>query len=219
MKKHLIFALIALFALLASGCAPAIHSAISHSSLEMDAKLEASVFLTPVAKGKQPTVYVRLTNTSGANADLVTELRSEFAKLGYALVDDPGKADYQVMANLLHMGDAVQGDPFANLQAHGADAALGSSIAALANARPAHILGYGGLAGAVGGVVNFAASKAFEVKTYSGVIDIRIVEQLTGKEHATRLAVTARQTNLDQTEALGLIGKTLAQRTAALFAG
>lgn len=218
MKNHLILTLIVLFALLASGCSPAIHNAISHSSLELDAKMEASVFLTPVAKGQQ-TMYIRVTNTSGTSVDLSSELRTEIGKLGITLVDDPGQADYVVMANLLHMGDAIKGDPFAALRAMGANAALGSSIAALANARPTHILGYGGLAGAVGGVVDFAASKAFEVKAYTGVIDIRIVEQPTGKEHATRLAVTAKQTNLDQGEALGLIGKTLAQRTAALFAG
>lgn len=164
MKKtlHVSIALCASLFLL-SGCAT--------SQLQTSAKMTQSVFVNPVAKEKR-TIFVSIKNTSGADLMLEPRIIQSLNNRGYTIVDDPDKASYVLMANVLYCNKKSENNVASGAMMGGAAGAIANSGS---NGRS---MAVAGLAGAVvGGLIG----KATEDSIYQMQVDIAIREKAKGK--------------------------------------
>jgi hypothetical protein len=192
-------------------CSPII-SSIEHAELDTDVIMSNSIFLTP--SPNENRLYARITNTSGdANMTFREKLLGRLTSNGYVLVDTPEQADYVLYANVLFMDEAKKFE--AKMGAF-----EGSSFGALAGAAAIDPTIGGAVAGwAIGAVGGTAAGLLLPVKTYVGVIDVKIIEKRNGKEttYINQIAVKAQQTRLDLIKAAIIISDKLADQVAAIF--
>ncbi len=153
--------------LLFSGCAT--------SQLQTSAKMTQSVFVNPVAKEKR-TIFVSMKNTSGADIMLEPRVVQTLINRGYSVIDDPEKASYVLMANVLYCNKKSENNVASGAMMGGAAGALANSGS---NGRS---MAVAGLAGAVvGGLIG----KATEDSIYQMQVDIVIREKAKGKVSAT----------------------------------
>ncbi|MDY6821040.1 MAG: complement resistance protein TraT, partial [Deferribacterota bacterium] len=211
LRKYIVLIIISFIGLYISSCSPII-SSIEHSELDTDVKFSKSVFLTPSEDRKK--IYVRVTNTSGNyNLNFKEKLIGYLANGGYKFVDNPDEADYELRANILFVDDVKK-----YKAAEGAFE--GSAFGALAGAAAIDPDIGGALAGwAVGAAAGAATGFLFPVKTFAGVVDVRVVENINGKQKddSLQVAVKATQTRLDKEKASLIISDKLAEQVAALF--
>ncbi len=152
--------------LLLSGCAT--------SQLQTSAKMTQSVFVNPVAKEKR-TIFVSMKNTSGTDIMLEPRVVQTLINKGYTVIDDPEKASYVLMANVLYCNKKSE-----NNVASGA--LMGGAAGAIANSGSnGRSMAAAGLAGAVvGGLIG----KATEDSIFQMQVDIVIREKAKGKVNA-----------------------------------
>lgn len=93
MKATKILASIVAAGVLFSGCAT--------TELQTAAKMSQSVFINPVAKEKR-VIFISARNTSGQSVDISQKLTSALMQKGYTITDDPEKATYILMTNILY---------------------------------------------------------------------------------------------------------------------
>ena len=153
--------------LLMSGCAT--------SQLQTSAKMTQSVFVNPVAKEKR-TIFVSMRNTSGVDVMLEPRVAQTLINKGYTVVDDPEKATYVLMANILYCNKKSENNV-------GSGAVMGGMAGAMANSGAnGRSMAAAGLAGAVvGGLIG----KATEDSIYQMQVDIAIREKAKGKVMAS----------------------------------
>lgn len=179
-KKSVLLALLAP-ALVLAGCAtasgPAPQSAsssgLSAGNMKLSVQMSSSIFLQPVSSSKR-TVFVSGHNTSGAQGLSFTGLiKKKLLEKGYTIANDPAKAQYMLMYNVLYVGKQNR-----NYTAVGA---LGGSfggalIGAAAGGNDTTTLA-GALTGAVaGGIVGDLLSQ----NRYMMVVDIQLEQRQTG---------------------------------------
>ncbi|MGB9811967.1 MAG: complement resistance protein TraT [Dictyoglomus turgidum] len=156
------------FMLQLTGCGQMI-TAIEHSDMQVKLKMTDTIFLDPVAKAKNKSVYVVVNNTSDMQevdtGMLQNLISSRLTAKGYQVVSDPSQAGYIIQANVLYMDyyretGTHEGALEGGLAGAGAGALLGQS-------RDTSIaLGLiGGLVGGIGGAL---IGKALKVETYAG---------------------------------------------------
>lgn len=152
--------------LVMSGCAT--------SQLQTSAKMTQSVFVNPVAKEKR-TIFVSMKNTSGADIMLEPRVVQTLINKGYTVVDDPEKATYVLMANILYCNKKSENNV-------GSGAVMGGMAGAMANSGAnGRSVAAAGLAGAVvGGLIG----KATEDSIFQMQVDIAIREKAKGKVNA-----------------------------------
>lgn len=152
---------------LMSGCAT--------SQLQTSAKMSQSVFVNPVAKEKR-TVFVSMRNTSGTDIMLEPRVAQTLMNKGYMIVDDPEKASYVLMANVLYCNKKSENNVASGAMMGGAAGALANSGS---NGRS---MAAAGLAGAVvGGLIG----KATEDTIFQMQVDIVIRDKAKGKVMAS----------------------------------
>jgi len=150
-----------------SGCAT--------SQLQTSAKMTQSVFVNPVAKEKR-TIFVSMKNTSGTDIMLEPRVVQTLINKGYSVIDDPEKASYVLMANVLYCNKKSENNVASGAMMGGAAGALANSGS---NGRS---MAVAGLAGAVvGGLIG----KATEDSIYQMQVDVVIREKAKGKVSAT----------------------------------
>lgn len=151
---------------LMSGCAT--------SQLQTSAKMSQSVFVNPVAKEKR-TIFISMKNTSGADIMLEPRVAQTLMNKGYMVVDDPERATYVLMANVLYCNKKSENNV-------GSGAMMGGAVGAIANSGSnGRSMAAAGLAGAVvGGLIG----KATEDSIYQMQVDIVIREKAKGKVNA-----------------------------------
>lgn len=244
-KLVLTYLLLAILIFQLSGCAT-IPEAIEHRDLRVGLKMTDTIFLDPVKKAQNRTVYVEVRNTSDlqeVNPEMVkTRLVEKLKAKGYKIVENPLDAGYILQINILYMDyyrktgareGALTGAAIGALAGAGAG---GRDVEALILAAAGAALGY------VGGAIIGAAIK---IETYAGVIDVQVQEKtdkpvvgelrteakqgtsttlVTTQEvktnyqtYRTRIAATAVKTNLKKEEAAPVIAEKLATQVAEIF--
>ncbi len=244
-KKHLAAGVVLILFMatsLLSGCAQTMQ-AIEHAKMTVNVKMSDTIFLDPVTLAKNRNAYIRVTNTSDMQEiDFDNQLRGRLGKKGITLVNDPTQAGYIIQANVLYMDYEKQGLTGDGMLVGGyggavAGASMGGDWAgALAGA---------GIGAVAGSLIGGAIGSAFKVETYAGVIDIQIQEKVEGgvkgimktdakqgtvtslstereiksdyQTYRTRIAATAKQTNIDRMEAAITVSERLAVQIANMF--
>jgi len=73
-------------------------NAIEHSDMQVKLKMTDTIFLDPIAKAKNRTVYIAVNNTSDMQevdtGMLQNLIASRLAAKGYQIVQDPSQAGY-----------------------------------------------------------------------------------------------------------------------------
>ncbi|MDI6714675.1 MAG: complement resistance protein TraT [Thermodesulfovibrio sp.] len=228
-----------------TGCGHMV-TAIEHSDMQVKLKMTDTIFLDPVIKAKNKTVYVAVNNTSDMQEVDTGMLQSLIAgrltAKGYQVVSDPSQAGYIIQVNVLYMDyyrqtGTREGALEGALAGAGAGALIGQS-------RDTSIaLGLiGGLVGGLGGAL---LGKAIKVETYAGVVDVELREKtdkpVTGQMvtnaqtgsattiqtkqeintnwqiYRTKIVCTAQQTNIDKNEAARAIAERIATQIGGMF--
>ena len=164
MKKtlHVSLALSAALVLM-TGCAT--------SELQTNARMTQSVFINPVAKEKR-TIFVSTKNTSGAQINLENRMIQALYAKGYTIVDDPEKATYVLMTNILFCNKKSENNVATGALMGGAAGAIANSGS---NGKSMALAGLGGAV--VGGLIG----KATEDTIFQMQVDIVIREKAKGK--------------------------------------
>lgn len=203
--------------------------------------------LVEAMEGSDGAIFVRVANTSDfQEIDFKQVLVENLTLMGYKVTPNPKLASYQITANLLYLNEAKDGMDMQSVVGSGfGGAVLGASVAGLSGSswRGA---GTAGLAtGLVAAGVDAAAGAMWKVSEYIGVVDIQIKEEVIGgvegtqnsslangigtttnttrqiksdkQEYRTRIAVNAKQTNIDRTEACNVIANRMASQISGLF--
>ncbi|GAB5045813.1 complement resistance protein TraT [Thermodesulfovibrio sp. TK110] len=242
----LLSALLALvFLIQLTGCGQMI-TAIEHSDMQVKLKMTDTIFLDPVAKAKNRTVYVAVNNTSDMQevdtGMLQNLIASRLTAKGYQVVQDPSQAGYIIQANVLYMDyyrqtgtkeGAVEG------------ALIGAGSGALIGQSRDTSIALGLIGGVVGGIGGALIGKALKVETYAGVVDVELREKtdkpVTGhivtnaqqgssttiqtkqevntnwQIYRTKIVCTAQQTNIDKNEAARAIAERIATQIGGMF--
>ncbi len=249
MQKPLfkVLSVLVLFVFMVSltGCGQMIN-AIEHSDMQVKLKMSDTIFLDPVVKAKNRTVYVAVNNTSDMQevdtGMLQNLIASRLTAKGYQVVNDPSQAGYIIQANVLYMDyyrqtgtkeGAVEG------------ALVGAGSGALIGQSRDTSIALGLIGGLVGGVGGALLGKALKVETYAGVVDVQIQEKTdkpvvgqivtnaqqgssttiqTKQEissnyqiYRTKIVCTAQQTNIDKNEAARAIAERIANQIGGMF--
>lgn len=208
--------------------------------------LEAET-LASAKNGSSGSIFVRAANTSDFNEiDFGGLVKQKLEGMGYNVTPDPKKATIQVTANLLYLNEAKDGMNMQSVVSSGfGGALLGASIAGVSGSSWRGVGQAGVAAGLAAGVVDGAAGMVFRVSEYIGVVDLQVKEAVEGgvegtqvatvtsgssttmntvravksdkQEHRTRIAVSARQTNIERVAATGAISDRLAAQISGLF--
>lgn len=203
--------------------------------------------LTEAMQESNGGIFVRVANTSDfQEIDFKSLLSQRLTEMGYTVTNNPKEAKYLVTANLLYLNEAKEGMNMSSVVQSGfGGAVLGASIAGLSGSSYRGAGTAGLAAGLVTGAVDGAAGLMWKVKEYIGVTDIQIKEEVPGgiegiqesnlangigtttnttrtiktdkQEYRTRIAVSAKQTNIDRDEACNVIADRLASQISGLF--
>lgn len=179
--------------------------------------------------------------------DIQNILGQKLASKGMTLVTNPKDAGYMVQANLLYMGEQKDGISIDSVLAGGFGGALiGTAIAAhKVNNSYSSMAGYGLAGAAIGALGGMAMDAMVHVDEYIGAMDVQVQEPVKGgvtgtqtanlkngiatqttttrntesnkQEYRTRIAVWAKQTNMDKREASIVLADRLATQIAAMF--
>lgn len=202
--------------------------------------------VTTLAKNRKVYVRTTNTSDF-QEIDLQRILGQKLASHGLELVPTPADDGYVVQVNLLYMGEQKGGITMDSVMAGGFGGALIGAAAAshkVSNSFSS-IAGYG-LAGAlVGAAAGAAMDTMVHVDEYIGAMDVQIQEPVQGgvtgtqsadlkngsstvtktvrnvesnkQEYRTRIAVWAKQTNMNKSEASVVLAEKLATQIAASF--
>ncbi len=240
-----LIAVLALAAVLTSGCTKEIGRAIEHRNLTVQAEMSDTIFLDPVTLSEHPQVYVRVTNTSDLQEiDFGGMLAEKLRAKGYELVP-ASKAAYILQANLLYLGEQREGMTAETMAGGGfGGALLGAVLGSDTSLRRSTLAGMAGAA--IGSAAGAAVGAMFHVDSYVGAVDVQLKElvgpgAVTGtqratvangsstttttsrrietshQEYRTRIAVSATQTNIDRDRACRIIADRLAAQIAGIF--
>ena len=227
--------------LLLNGCS-AIDKSIKHGTLDVQTKMQETVFLDPVADNKR-TVVLQIRNTSDKkDLDIVSEIKTAIEDKGYKIVTDPNKANFMIQANILQVGKSTQEDPFSSLTSGYGGALAGGTVESLVSNDYAGA-GIGALAG---GLIGTVADAAVQVVNYQMITDLQISEKADGdvvtessnaqlkqgtsgskssswsqktkwKKYQTRIISVAKKTNLKLEVALPELKRGLVQSISGLL--
>jgi hypothetical protein len=196
-----------------SGCA-AFSTAVSKRNLQVETKMQNSIFLNPVDEDNK-TIFLQIKNTSDQQSFNITNLLSQdLQQKGYMIVTNPSAAHYVLQINILQAGKtsktALEKSPFGTLDAVG----LGVAGAAVGG-RHGNIGGtiVGGVIGAGAAVL---ADSLVEDVYCSVTADLRISEHNTTTAQ-TRITSFANKVNLKWEAAQPELQKVLAEAISGIF--
>ena len=150
--------------ILFSGCAT--------TELQTSSKMTQSVFINPVKKELR-TVFLSSKNTSGQKINLENTIISELQSKGYTVIDDPEKATYILMVNVLYCDKKQENNAAGGAVAAGA---VGAGVAGYNNGGAGGMAAAGLGAALIGGLI----AKATEDTIYQMQVDILIKERTKG---------------------------------------
>lgn len=225
MKKTILLTLI-LALLPLCGCSTGMQ-AFKNRNLSVNDKISQPVFLNAKVGER---IYICITNvTSHKEVSLADDLKDNLRNQGFVIVDSANEADLVISGCIGYFGPPVA-DPdsmivqLQKMQEMGQSAQLTNTAITAINYSRLGIdgmnmgtIGISSMAGTATNLVSAGIGKAFKVKTYSGIMDLRIKESKTGKVHETRIVATAKQTNLNEDLACKAVVEVFVTRTSDLF--
>ncbi len=244
--KEFAVALVILMAIVLSGCSSGVR-AIKSKDLKVVAKMSDTIFLDAEVLTEEPTIFVRVANTSDfQDIDFSNLLKTRLETMGYTVTRKAREATYHVQANLLYMGESKEGmDPEAILAGGFGGGALGATIAGLTGSTFRGGLGAGLITGAAVAGGEALVGGFFHIDEYFGLCDVQIKEAVEGgvtgtqvaqmqdgasttlqttrniersrQEYRTRVMVKAKQTRMDKMEACNIIAIRLANQISGMF--
>jgi hypothetical protein len=171
-----------------TGCATA--------TLQTKAKVTRSIFLNPVKK-EQRTIYLTVKNTSGQDVDLYPKLKEKLVKKGYRIIDDPEKAKYVLIVNILFADNLKEANALRG-------SSYGGSFGAAAGSGNG---GKGVLVGAIAGaLIGGVLGKVTEDEIYRMVVDVDIREKIN-QTVATTTGRTEGQPTIANTSRAGFMNE------------
>src|SRR5574344_786540 len=145
----------------------------------------ATILFSGCATKELKTVFLSSKNTSGQKINLENTIISELQSKGYTVIDDPEKATYILMVNVLYCDKKQENNAAGGAVAAGA---VGAGVAGYNNG------GAGGMAAAglgsalVGGLL----AKATEDTIYQMQVDIVIREKAKGPVYSTNTTASGQ---------------------------
>jgi len=227
-----------LAAALTSGCS-AVHTSVKKSDLDVQTRMSDTVFLEPVA-AEQRVIFVSVRNTSDKQLGLKPQVIQRLQDSGYVVTDDPQRAQYMLLANVLKVGrdDLRASDSY--LEAGVSGAVVGGVASGRSDTAKGAVLG------AVIGLVGDALvddvlftmvtdlevrerprpgevvtrSEAGESQHGSDAAALQTVDPLRAdwKRYRTRVVSTANKVNLEFEEALPALESGLVRAISGMFA-
>ena len=147
-------------------------SGLSSGNVALSTKMSSSIFLQPVAP-QDKIVYVSVRNTSTATGlNFRNELISALTSEGYSVTNNPKKANFMLMSNVLYIGKESQNYTVAGALAGGFG---GGFIGSRYNSGTSMIAG-GALGALAGGIIG----SMFQGKNYMMVVDIQLEQRQAG---------------------------------------
>jgi len=227
------------------GCAT-IPEAIEYRNLYTNYKMSDTIFLDVTKKAKYRNIYVDVRNTSQLQevdpAGLKRAVEEKLRGKAYNILPTPEGADYVLQVNILYF-DYYRKTGASEGAAGGA--LVGAGAGALAGGRDVEALILAAIGAGVGYVGGALVGSAIKIETFAGVVDIQLMEKsdkpIVGKIetvakqgtsttirteqdyqsnyqiYRTKLAVTARQTNLKRDVAAQEVTNMLASQIAGIF--
>lgn len=244
-RNQIKIAIIAVTALLASGCA-AVHTSIAKKDLDVQTKLSTSIFVDTVAPEKRKIyLEVRSAVMEFDRNEFRAALRQQISNSGngYSFVDSPDEAQYTMSVFVRNLEKASPSAAENYLSTGFQGVAAGSAVAYAAGGSYREAAGVG----LVGGLVSTAANAFVKDVTYLLVADIQIKERArkgvlvrrdsqintkisddgattqtyseatNQKEYRTRVVTTANKANLELAEAQPSMFEKTAYAMAAFF--
>lgn len=153
-----------LASVLFSGCAT--------TELQTHSQMTQTIFLDPV-KQELKTVYIASRNTSGQQVNLESSLVQALQAKGYKVVDDPEKATFVLVVNVLYCNKKQENNAMGAAVAAGA---TGAGISAYNNGGAGQAIGVGLGAALIGGLIG----KATEDTIWQMQVDVQIKEKAKG---------------------------------------
>jgi Enterobacterial TraT complement resistance protein. len=162
-------------------------SGLSAGNVKVFTRMSSSIFLQPVPASEK-VIYVVVRNTSTAsNINFTKDLVSVLKKEGYTITDDPQKAHFILMANVLYIGKETKDHTVAGALAGG----FGGAVVGNAVSSGGEGSLVGGLFGSlVGGIVGHMIQK----DSYMMVVDIQLEERAPGT-YTTTSTLASQGTN------------------------
>jgi len=226
-----------------SGCTKVIDTTMN-KDMSTSVKMSDSIFLEPVSPAQQ-TVWIKIRNTSDKQEIDATSIKNAIATRvtnnGYKVVNDATAAHYRLDANLLY-ADEVKGNATAQTMVAGGFAGALVGAAAGGDWTSAAIGGgVGALGGAVfdmalsvktvGMVIDIQVSEFVEggvttstrgtSRSGGGTGQVGTVQTKNSTSdflhHRTRIAATAKQTNLEMAEAAPVLINQISASLAGVF--
>lgn len=240
-NKNFIMALTLCLAVMLSSCAGTFQ-AIEHRNLETEVKMSDTIFLDPEIKYSGRDIFLEIRNTSDMqDIDFQSIIESRLKEKGFNIVQNPIGATYRLQVNVLYIDPSREG-----LTAEAAAAGgFGGAVIGAATGRGS-TRATGGLIGtAVGSLVGAAVGSQFKIDSFIGITDIQIQEKVPGgvkgsmttnaaqgtstdlrtsrqinsdyQTYRTRIAIEAKETNMDKIRAAQVISEKLAAQIANMF--
>lgn len=224
---------------------------ISKRDLDVQTRTSTSIFVDPVARSKR-TIYLDVKSgvmefDRRSFRQKVKEEFTEFSEQGYVIVDDPEKAQFQMIAYVLNLEKAspTAAEKMLGRGYQGGAVAAGALAGGMANSsNPYRGAAAGGL---LGGAAEMITGAFVKDVTYMLVCDVQIKEKArkgvyirrdskvdtkisdsggtrqtysevsNKKEYRTRIVTTANKANLKLEEASDLMYKKTAYAMAGFF--
>lgn len=239
-----IFLILALVTYLSS--CTTVMSGIDNTKLQTQAKMSNTIFLNPVSPSEK-TIFIDIHNTSQVQMpDLKAMIAQKLQANGYRIVEDPKRAHYWLQANVLYMGKesksatfdgallggfggalagASVGQHYGKAGAALGGAAVGSLLGALAGSA-IHVDTYLGIVDIqvqeeVHGTITQTVASNYsqgESGAFTGAsVSSQYQKQTNYQAYRTRIAVEAKQTNMDLQKVTPNLENLIASEIAGIF--
>ena len=236
-KHYLLF----LLAGLLSACSGT-YEAVEHRNLETEVKMSQSIFLDPEIKYSNRNIFLEVRNTSDMqDIDFQHIIESRLKEKGYTIVQNPADAAYRLQVNVLYIDPSSKGMTADAAAAGG----FGGAVIGAATGRGSTRVTGGLIGTAVGSLIGAAVGSQFKIDSFMGIADIQIQEKVPGgvkgsmttnadqgtsttlrtsrdiksdyQTYRTRIAIEAKETNMDKLRAAQVISDKLGAQIASLF--
>ena len=191
---------------LLSGCA-AMQTELSHHELDVQTKMNPTIFLPPVAQNKK-VVYVEMHNASGRDFNAQPVIEQALLSQGYRITHHSAKATYLLQANLKQAGkisksagESALASPYGSAIS---GAIAGAGVGAVVGENSTSVLA----GGVIGGLASTVADSLVKNVHFILVVDVQVTAKLPKGERAKTHTVSDTENGSNTSTVTQLSGHT-----------